>query len=103
MKPGFQTHCMTGVACALLAALAGCQTPTPPPPTSAEVVGEFRPGSGYLRGYLDPKVLPDSLALLPKPPANDSAAQASDLAVYKATRALRGTPRWDLATRDANL
>lgn len=102
MKTGFQTPCMTGVACALLAVLAGCQTPAPPP-TSAEVVGEFRPGSGYLRGYLDPKVLPNSLALLPKPPASDSAAQAADVATYKATRALRGTPRWDLAARDANL
>ncbi len=103
MQPSFQTHGLSGVAGALLLVLAGCQTPTPPPPTSAEVVGEFRPGSGYLRGYLDPKALPDSLALLPRPPASDSAAQASDVAVYKATRAERGTPRWDLATRDANL
>lgn len=103
MKSSFQTHGMTGVACAFLLILTGCQTPTAPPPTSAEVVGEFRPGSGYLRGYLDPKALPDSLALLPKPPAGESAALAADLAVYKATRAERGTPRWDIATRDANL
>lgn len=82
--------------------LAACQTP-PPPPTSPEVVGEFRPGSGYLNGYLQRKQLPDSLALLPPPPAQGSAQQAADLDTYKRTRALRDTPRWALATKDANL
>ncbi len=85
------------------ALLAGCQSAPPLPTTSPEEVGEFRAGSGYLRGYLDRKALPNSLALLPKPPAEGSAVQAADLAVYTATRALRGTPRWDQATQDANL
>jgi len=85
------------------ALLGGCQSAPPLPTTSPEEVGEFRAGSGYLRGYLDRKALPNSLALLPKPPAADSAGQAADLAVYTATRALRGTPRWDQAMRDANL
>ena len=91
-------------AAAALAALllAGCQT-APVPPTSAEVVGEFRPGSGYLKGYLDRQQLPDSLALLPAPAAEGSAAQATDLAAHRATRALRGTPRWDLAAQDNQL
>lgn len=82
--------------------LAGCQT-APVPPTSPEVVGEFRPGSGYLKGYLDPKQLPNSLALLPKPAAEGSAEQAADLAIHRATRALRDTPRWALAAVDNNL
>lgn len=82
------------------AALGACQTT---PPTSPEVVGEFRAGSGYLKGYLDRKQLPDSLALLPAPPAQGSAGQAADLATYRDTRALRGTPRWQQATADANL
>lgn len=82
--------------------LSGCQT-TPPPPTSPELVGEFRPGSGYVRGYLDPKVLPNSLAILPKPPADDSAQKTADLSTYQATRATRGLPRWDIAARDAVL
>ena len=90
-------------AVALLAALlAGCQT-APPPPTSPEVVGEFRAGSGYLKGYLDRTLLPDSLALLPRPAAEGSAEQAADLAVHRATRALRGSPRWGLAAVDNNL
>lgn len=83
--------------------LAGCQSPPVAPPTSPEVVGEFRAGSGYLRGYLDRKALPNSLALLPKPPAEGSAAHAADLAVYTATRAQRGSPRWNQAAQDANL
>lgn len=84
------------------ALLTACQTP-PPPPTTPEAVGEFRAGSGYLNGYLDRKLLPDSLALLPRPPADGSAEQAADLAVHRATRALRDTPRWQQATSDANL
>jgi acid phosphatase (class A) len=86
-----------------LAALAGCQTAPPAPPTSPAVVGEFRAGSGYLNGYLDRKQLPDSLALLPKPPAEASAEAAADLAAYRTTRALRDTPRWALANADDNL
>ena len=82
------------------ALLSACQTP---PPTSPEVVGEYRAGSGYLKGYLDRKQLPDSLALLPRPPAEGSAEAAADLAIYRATRALRDTPRWAVAAADDNL
>jgi acid phosphatase (class A) len=85
-----------------LATLAACQTP-PRPPTSAEVVGEARAGSGILRGYLERKDLPNSSKLLPKPPAEGSAEQAADIAAYLETRALRDTPRWSLAAADANL
>jgi len=92
------THTLALASAACL--LAACQTP---PPTSPEVVGEYRAGSGYLNGYLNPKQLPDSLALLPPPPAAGSAQQAADLDTYKRTRALRDTPRWALATKDANL
>ena len=97
-------------ALVLVASLASCQTappappkPPPPPPTAPELVGEFRPGSGYLNGYLDRKQLPDSLALLPAPPAAGSAEAAADLAAHRSTRALRDTPRWALANADDNL
>lgn len=91
-------HLFLGAAAATL--LVGCQTP---PTTSPEAVGEFRKGSGYLNGYLNPKQLPDSLALLPPPPAPGSAQAAADLETFKSTRSLRDTPRWALATQDANL
>lgn len=87
----------------LAAILGGCQTAPPPPPTSAEAVGEFRPGSGYLKGYLDRRQLPNSLALLPPPAREGSPQQAADWAVYRETRSLRDGPRWTLAARDANL
>ncbi|OGB28669.1 MAG: acid phosphatase [Burkholderiales bacterium RIFCSPLOWO2_12_FULL_61_40] len=85
------------------AILAGCQSAPPLPPTSPELVGEVKVGSGYLRGYLDRKALPNSLALLPKPPADGSPELAADMAVYIATRDLRGTARWNMAAQDANL
>lgn len=88
------------LAAALL--LAACATP-PAPTVSPDEVGEVRAGSGVLNGYLDRKALPDSLALLPPPPAEGSPRAAADLETYRATRALRDTPRWRLATQDAEL
>ncbi|WP_311240090.1 MULTISPECIES: phosphatase PAP2 family protein [unclassified Xanthomonas] len=55
------------------------------------------------RGYLEKQQLPDSLQLVPPPPQDGSAALANDEAIAKAMLALRGTPRWDLAARDAVL
>jgi acid phosphatase (class A) len=84
-----------------LAVLAGCGTVGAP--TSPADVPEIRAGSGYLVGYLPRKDLPDSLALLPPPPAAGSSAQAADEDAYRSTRALRDTPRWAIATGDADL
>jgi acid phosphatase (class A) len=70
---------------------------------SPEAIGEVRAGSGVLNGYLDRKALPDSLALLPPPPAEGSPRAAADLDAHRSTRALRDTPRWRLATQDAEL
>lgn len=82
--------------------IGACST-TQTPPTSATVVGESRPGSGYLNGYLTPAQLPDSLALLPPPPAPGSIAQAADDASFHQLAALRSTPRGELAHQDAQL
>jgi len=54
-------------------------------------------------GYLPKEVLPNSLALLPPPPAEGSAALDLDKAVSQNSLTLRGTPRWDLAIQDADL
>lgn len=88
----------------LMAALlvGGCAT-APVPTTSPADVGETRPGSGYLKGYLAQAEQPDSLALLPPPPEAGSAALAADVAAFRSLTALQGTPRGALAVRDANL
>jgi len=46
---------------------------------------------------------PDVLAAIPQPPAEGSPADAADLAIFNQTRALKGTPRWALATADADI
>jgi acid phosphatase (class A) len=58
---------------------------------------------GAVAGYLPTKELPNSLALLPPPPAAGSAALALDEEISQLSFALRDTPRWTLAISDANL
>ena len=58
---------------------------------------------GLLKGYLSPDALPDSLALLPPPPAAGSAAFALDEEVARQSVPLRGKARWTQATLDADL
>jgi len=67
----------------------------------AVAVKEIKPG--ILEGYLRAEELPDSLALLPSPPQEGSAAFARDEEVSRASLKLRGSPRWDQAVTDANL
>jgi acid phosphatase (class A) len=64
-------------------------------------VAEIRPG--ILAGYLRSEELPNSLVLLPPPPAEGSAGLALDRDVSLKSFAIRGTPRWTLATRDAEM
>jgi len=73
--------------------------------TQLGAVPEFHPelGLGALLGYLDPKALPNSIALIPPPPVLGSEALALDEEVARATFALRGTPRYALATSDFDL
>ena len=68
-------------------------------------IPEFHPemNLGALQGYLDPKALPDSLALIPPPPAPNSAAFAHDVEVAKNTFPLRATRRFALAEADFEL
>ncbi|HEY2257338.1 MAG TPA: phosphatase PAP2 family protein [Variovorax sp.] len=96
------TPCFSrAAALAAILALCGCAAPRVVAPTSAAEVGQMRPG--ILNGYLDPKTLPDSLALLPAPPAPGSAAQAADEAAYQELTRFQGTPRGAIAVRDADL
>jgi len=97
MKKRFAT---TALAIPTLLVLAGCTIMTSPT-TSPDGLSGGRPG--YVIGYLDPADLPNAQKFLPPPPAAGSASLASDEETYSATRKLRGTPRWALATKDADL
>ncbi len=50
--------------------------------------------------YLPADRYPDGMAILPPPPVQGSPAAALDMAVFRATRALQGTPRWAIAADD---
>ena len=62
---------------------------------------EFIPG--FVAGYLPTKEFPNSLFLIPSPPATGSAALALDEEISRRSFALRDTPRWLLAASDADL
>ena len=81
---------LTGVLAAAGIALAQ--------PASAPAVAP--PASPLPTGYLTPESRPDAGLILPPAPATGSAREAQDQAVFKATRALEGSPRWSLAQND---
>ena len=64
-------------------------------------VAEVRPG--ILQGYLHPKDLPNSMVLVPSSSKEGYASKAYDDAVAQAALKLQGTPRWEVAARDAVL
>ncbi|BAN49537.1 phosphatase PAP2 family protein [Metapseudomonas resinovorans] len=69
--------------------------------SAQQPVAEIRPG--FLAGYLEAQARPDSLLLVPPPPAPGTAEHALDLAVAERQQALRDTPRWQVAIADARL
>jgi acid phosphatase (class A) len=88
-------------AAAFFAVMAEVLLPINGAEAQSVVVPEIRPG--FLVGYLSPKARPNSLTLIPPPPAADTAAFALDEELSKISRELRGTPRWALAVEDADL
>ena len=88
------------VLSALIAVLA-CVSINTSCVSSSAALPETSPG--FWAGYLQTEALPDSLVLLPPPPVAGSAALALDEDVSRKSFAVRGTPRWLLATADANL
>src|SRR4029077_19116761 len=53
-------------------------------------------------GYLHEGHAPDTSRIVPPAPTTDSPLGAADRAIFKATRALKDTPRWALAQNDVN-
>lgn len=83
-----------GVAVLFALALGGCSAPGAPREEAAPAKAT---------GYLDKADAPDSLRLVPPPPAAGSPGMALDEAVSRQALALAGTPRFAQATRDADL
>ena len=54
------------------------------------------------RGFLPMDALPDSVALLPPPPAEGSTAYELDKEINQNSFSLRGSPRWDMAADHLN-
>jgi acid phosphatase (class A) len=81
---------MAGVLCSFNAA-------------EAQFVSVPEVSPGFLAGYLSSNALPNSLALIPPPPAPGTAALALDEERSRTSLKLRGTPRWTLAAEDADL
>ena len=83
---------------AVLGIGACSSTDTAPPPAE---VPEIYPG--ILMGYLPMDTPLDSRDFIPPAPTADSPRQAMDNAVAAQMLTLRGSPRWELAIRDARL
>ena len=85
---------VAGLVYALL--VAGCASSgTAFPAASMSGIGTI--------GHLSADAVPNGLELLPPPPQPGSAAMAYDEASSRVALALRNTPRWELATGDADL
>ncbi|MGH6950912.1 MAG: acid phosphatase, partial [Vitreimonas sp.] len=76
-------------------------TATEAPPAQSSGLPQLPPGTPP--PYLTPATWPDSLALLPPPPAQGSPAFARDEAARTDAERFRGTPRWERAVSDADL
>ena len=61
--------------------------------------GAYSPATS---GYLTPQTTPDAARILPPAPIAGSLRDEQDRAVFKATRALEGTPRWAMAQNDVS-
>ena len=82
------------VVASFIAITAGCAIAGNPSPS---------PVPERLPGYLTSVTAPNSEMLLPPPPAAGSAALALDQDINRNGMTLRDTPRWALATQDADL
>jgi len=87
---------------AVAAMLGGCQS-LPSQSVAQETTGlSLQSGAGWLKGYPTPEQLPDSLALLPAPPAPGSAALQADAEAFR-TLTASSPARRQLAWDDAQL
>ena len=81
--------------------MGGCGVP--PHSTSGDRVSTSAQAAARTAGYLRPEERPDSVSLIPPPPAKGSAGFDRDERIYREMLPLQGSPRWRMAAADANL
>jgi acid phosphatase (class A) len=86
--------CRFGLILAAAMVLGGCANGD----RSASAAGSAKEPVGYLA----PAQRPQATGVLPPAPQAGSARYEADRQIFKATRQLQGTPRWTLATSDAD-
>src|SRR5262245_56737270 len=59
--------------------------------------------SQSVQGYLSNAQMQAVIGVMPPPPAANDVRDNADLAVFRGTRSLQGTPRWTLAQADDDL
>jgi acid phosphatase (class A) len=97
----FSSLALSAALFALSGSLGHAQDAAAPLKSAPQSLPQLPPGMAP--GYLAPDALPDSLSLLPPPPAPGSPGFARDEAMRTSAQALKGTPRWSLAISDADL
>ncbi|WP_091716436.1 acid phosphatase [Methylobacterium phyllostachyos] len=71
--------------------------PSAPPSLGADTL---KPGKPAVKPYLADAALPDAVQILPPPPGHDAPLDKADRAAFANTRALKGSPRWEIAAND---
>jgi acid phosphatase (class A) len=96
-----KTFLMVSIAVGMGTAVASLLAQTAPTETSESVLKSARSRMGA--GYLKPEAWPDSLALLPKPPADRSSTLKRDQRLQARALAVQSTPRFAQAKTDADI
>lgn len=99
----FSLRCHPVAGAVLAFVLAGCTTASAIPERTARPADTPAFWTGFRdhpHGYLDKAVAPNAVNFLPPPPEAGSLREQDDIAIYRATRALKDTPRWAAAAAD---
>lgn len=89
------------ILCLCLGAAAGDASAQNASEVSVGMPASAAPPPSRLGGYLGRDGVPDHSVFMPPPPPDDAPLGIADAAVFRATRALEGSPRWELAMQDA--
>jgi acid phosphatase (class A) len=84
-------------------ACIGATTATTPPGVPPEKAATSDAAAVGKTGFLRPEDRPDALVMIPPPPPPGSARLAADVELYRESLRWRNTPRWRLATSDADV